>query len=122
MAPWCRASRRVAIPSPSPARRSTRPRAAPARLHTTPFPGSPAELDEYWQLTLRFLQIARDEWPKLLSQRGGMEPAARRDRLIAMEADRLRAHTDGPVIAAGSTGSMPATAELIATIGGLPHG
>jgi ATP-dependent helicase/nuclease subunit B len=82
----------------------------------------PAELDEYWQLTLRFLQIARDEWPNLLTQRGEIEPAARRDRLIAAEAKRLAAHTEGPVIAAGSTGSMPATAELIATIAGLPHG
>jgi ATP-dependent helicase/nuclease subunit B len=82
----------------------------------------PAELDDYWQLTLRFLQIARDEWPKLLDERGAVEPAARRDRLIAAEAKRLAAHTGGPVIAAGSTGSMPATAELIATIAKLPHG
>jgi ATP-dependent helicase/nuclease subunit B len=82
----------------------------------------PAELDEYWQLTLRFLQIARHEWPKLLAQRGEIEPAARRDLLIAAEARRLAAHTDGPVIAAGSTGSMPATAELLATIAGLPQG
>jgi ATP-dependent helicase/nuclease subunit B len=82
----------------------------------------PAELDEYWQLTLRFLKIARDEWPKLLAQRGEIEPAARRDLLIAAESARLAAHTDGPVIAAGSTGSMPATADLIATIAKLPHG
>jgi ATP-dependent helicase/nuclease subunit B len=82
----------------------------------------PAELDEYWQLTLRFLQIAREEWPNLRDQRGEIEPAARRDLLIAAEAKRLAAHTDGPVIAAGSTGSMPATAELIATIAKLPHG
>src|SRR6185436_11062829 len=29
---------------------------------------------------------------------------------------------DGPVIAAGSTGSMPATAKLLDTIAKLPHG
>ena len=33
--------------------------------------------------------------------------------LIAAEAARLTAHPDGPVIAAGSTGSMPATAKFL---------
>ena len=82
----------------------------------------PDELDRYWQLTLEFLKIAREAWPAILAERGAIEPAARRDRLIEAEAARLAAHTDGPVIAAGSTGSMPATAELIATIARLPHG
>ncbi len=82
----------------------------------------PENLDRYWQLTLEFLKIAREAWPKILAERGRIEPAARRDALIKAEAARLAAHTDGPVIAAGSTGSMPATAALIATIARLPHG
>src|SRR5882672_6680423 len=82
----------------------------------------PDELDQYWQLTLRFLLIAREVWPGILAERGAIEPAMRRDRLIAAEAARLASRPDKPVIAAGSTGSMPATAKLLATIAGLPHG
>src|SRR6516164_4109609 len=82
----------------------------------------PETLDRYWQLTLEFLQIVRENWPKILADRGAIEPAARRDALIKAEAARLSAHPDGPVIAAGSTGSMPATAELIAAIAKLPRG
>src|SRR6266566_2818384 len=82
----------------------------------------PETLDRYWQLTLEFLQIARENWPKILAERGAIEPAARRDELIKAEAARLSAHADGPVIAAGSTGSMPATAELIAAIAKLTRG
>ena len=82
----------------------------------------PEALDRYWQLTLEFLKIARESWPQILAERGVIEPAAQRDALIKAEAERLTAHVGGPVIAAGSTGSMPATAELIATIANLPHG
>src|SRR5690606_16804077 len=70
----------------------------------------PDHVDRYWQLTLDFLRIARDTWPALLEEAGLVEPAVRRDRLIAAEVERLAAGTGGPVIAAGSTGSMPATA------------
>jgi ATP-dependent helicase/nuclease subunit B len=82
----------------------------------------PDRFDAYWQLSLRFLQIARVAWPAILQERGAIEAAARRDRLIAAEAARLAAATDEPVIAAGSTGSIPATAALLTTIARLPHG
>src|SRR5580658_7631785 len=82
----------------------------------------PDELDEYWQLTLKFLQIAIKQWPEVLRERGVIEAVTRRDLLIKAEAARLARKTDAPVIAAGSTGSIPATAELIATIARLPHG
>jgi ATP-dependent helicase/nuclease subunit B len=82
----------------------------------------PDEMDVYWQLTLDFLKVARDQWPELLAERHAIDPPARRDRLIAAEAARLAASPDRPVIAAGSTGSMPATAALLETIARLPHG
>jgi ATP-dependent helicase/nuclease subunit B len=82
----------------------------------------PDRFDTYWQLSLRFLQIARETWPAILNERGMIEPAVRRDRLIAAEAARLKANPTAPVIAAGSTGSMPSTAALLTTIATLPRG
>jgi ATP-dependent helicase/nuclease subunit B len=82
----------------------------------------PDNFDEYWRQTLKFLEIARTAWPATLGERHCIEAAERRDRLIKAEAARLSRNTDGLVIAAGSTGSIPATAELIATIARLPHG
>ncbi|MEA2935437.1 MAG: ATP-dependent helicase/nuclease subunit, partial [Variibacter sp.] len=82
----------------------------------------PEQHEPYWQLTLKFLKIARDTWPAVLAERGEIEPAERRDRLLEAEAARLVSNAEGPVIAAGSTGSMPATADLLATIARLPHG
>jgi ATP-dependent helicase/nuclease subunit B len=81
----------------------------------------PDHLDKYWQLTLAFLKIARTAWPEILAERGMIETAVRRDALIKAEAARL-GHSPGPVIAAGSTGSIPATAELVAAVAKLPHG
>lgn len=81
----------------------------------------PDDLDRYWQLSLRFLKIAREAWPAIRAERNAIESAERRDLLIEAEAKRL-AGSNAPVIAAGSTGSMPATAKLLATIASLPHG
>ncbi len=82
----------------------------------------PEGLDEYWQYSLDFLRIARKAWPAYLAEIGKMEPATRRDRLIDAEAGRLAAHHAGPVIAAGSTGSMPATAKFLHVIAQLSQG
>jgi len=82
----------------------------------------PDALDKYWQLTLQFLTIARDVWPAILSERGRIEPAARRDQLIEAEAARLTMSHEGPVIAAGSTGSMPVTAKFLHAVAALPQG
>ncbi|MGC2112893.1 MAG: double-strand break repair protein AddB, partial [Pseudolabrys sp.] len=67
----------------------------------------PDQFDKYWQLTLDFLKIARNYWPQRLKEEGAIDAAARRDLLIEAEMKRL-AGSNHPVIAAGSTGSMPA--------------
>ncbi|HEY3677334.1 MAG TPA: double-strand break repair protein AddB [Bradyrhizobium sp.] len=82
----------------------------------------PESLDKYWQLTLEFLEVARKFWPDILKTHGKIEPAARRDLLIEAEAARLTAHHAGPVIAAGSTGSMPVTAKFLHAVANLPQG
>src|SRR5205085_3731050 len=82
----------------------------------------PDALDQYWQYTLQFLTIAKDVWPDILRSYGRIEPMARINRLIEAEAKRLVVQHDGPVIAAGSTGSRPSSAELLHVIAGLPQG
>ena len=83
---------------------------------------TPRDMDEYFRITLEFLKIVRDHWPKLLDERQSMDAAARRDRLIDAETARLKRDSAGPVIAAGSTASMPATAKLLSAIAHLPNG
>jgi ATP-dependent helicase/nuclease subunit B len=84
---------------------------------------APDDHARYFQITIDFLKIAFETWPALLAERGLADPIARRDTLIRAEAARLsRSPPAGPVIAAGSTGSIPATAELLKAIAGLPNG
>jgi ATP-dependent helicase/nuclease subunit B len=75
------------------------------------------------QLTGEFLKIARLFWPERLSELNRSSPAAHRAEAIRAEAGRYRREqTPHPVIVAGSTGSIPATAELIEAIHGLDCG
>ncbi|RUZ52921.1 double-strand break repair protein AddB, partial [Mesorhizobium sp. M7A.F.Ca.US.007.01.1.1] len=77
----------------------------------------------WWQVTLEFLGIVTEAWPKFLAESDRSNPAAHRSALIRAEAARLQRNPPaGPVIAAGSTGSIPATAELLAAIARLPGG
>src|SRR3984893_1195526 len=82
----------------------------------------PDQFDKYWQHTLDFLKIAREFWPAFLAETSRIEPAARRDLLIDAEAERLTKQSDGPAIAAGSTGSMPSTAKFLQAVAALPQG
>ncbi len=84
---------------------------------------APPALAEHWRDVTGFLDLLRDEWPNILRDEGRMNPAARRNAALALLTDRLvRNPVDGMVIAAGSTGSIPATARLLAAIAGMPNG
>ena len=84
---------------------------------------APEEHARFWDLSLDFLKIVTDYWPAFLAGRGLEDPGTRRDRLIRREAARLATSPPpGPMIVAGSTGSVPATAALIRAVSRLEHG
>ncbi|MYE60061.1 MAG: double-strand break repair protein AddB, partial [Alphaproteobacteria bacterium] len=81
------------------------------------------EFAEHWQETLDFLAVVTEHWPAILEDEGRLDPIDRRNRLYeAQIALWRRSPPEGRVIAAGSTGIMPATADLLACIAGLPRG
>lgn len=84
---------------------------------------APESLAAHWQDVTEFLQIIASAWPSYLRDNGQLEPAARRDELIRRRARSLaRIPPQNWVIAAGSTGSIPATRELLTVIANLPLG
>jgi ATP-dependent helicase/nuclease subunit B len=83
----------------------------------------PESLASHWQLTLDFLSIVTEFWPKILEEEGLVDPAMRRNLLLELQAEAWTHHPpDHPVIAAGSTGSIPATAKLLKTVAHMPSG
>lgn len=83
----------------------------------------PEELAKHWQITLNFLQIIVQQWPRILAEEGKSEPLERRNRLISLLAAHWQEKPPSyKIIAAGTTGSTPATASLLKVIAGMSHG
>lgn len=83
----------------------------------------PERFARHWELTLDFLAIVVEHWPRVLAEEGCLDPADHRNRLIKAQAQAWReAPPATPVFGAGSTGSIPATAELLMTVSRLPQG
>ncbi len=84
---------------------------------------APDRFAKHWEITLQFLSILREAWPAYL-QEEGLIGSARRNRLSILA--QIQAWRDQPptsmVIAAGSTGSVPASAALMKQILQLPAG
>ena len=84
---------------------------------------APDELAENWQQTLTFLKIITEAWPAHLAENNRLDPTDRRNRLLAARAAQWReTPPTHPVIAAGSTGSIRATADLLRVVAHLPRG
>jgi ATP-dependent helicase/nuclease subunit B len=83
----------------------------------------PSDLAEHWQTVLKFLEILPRSWPGMLAAEGALDPAERRNRLLAQQAALWRrAPPADPVIAAGLVGGIPAITELVAVVAALPSG
>ncbi|MGZ3274786.1 MAG: double-strand break repair protein AddB [Caulobacteraceae bacterium] len=83
----------------------------------------PADMARHWQTSAEFLKIALDAWPRRLAELGLIDVSERRVRLLRL---LERQWTDNPpptpLIAAGSTGTAPATADLLAAVARAPSG
>ena len=52
---------------------------------------APADLAEHWQIVRSFLEILPRAWPGILAAEGAVDPADRRNRLLAQQAAQLAA-------------------------------
>ncbi|MBB5073767.1 ATP-dependent helicase/nuclease subunit B [Bartonella callosciuri] len=84
---------------------------------------APDMVAEWWQITLDFLTIVTQSWPKILKERQRSNPAEWRNQALKMHAEILH-HTqpNKPILAAGVSGSIPAVSHLLKVISRLPKG
>lgn len=83
----------------------------------------PDDFADHWRITLDFMKIVTERWPAILAAEDGVDAARRRNLLLTAQADVWRRQPPvDPVVVAGSTGSIPATADLLGVVAGLPRG
>jgi ATP-dependent helicase/nuclease subunit B len=76
-----------------------------------------------WQVTLQFLAIVTAAWPAWLADNGLFDVATRQSALLGVQESVWRAHPPPfPVIAAGTTGAIPAVGRLLRLVAHLPGG
>ena len=83
----------------------------------------PEKHAQHWQDILQFLGIVTEHWPVMLAAIGCVDPAERRNQLLALQAAQWRKTPPSePVIAAGVIGGIPAVSDLMAVVANLPQG
>lgn len=83
----------------------------------------PDQYAKHWQKTLDLLSVVTERWPGMLAAEGCVDPAERRNLLLHRQIAAWKAApTERRIIAAGSTGSIPAVAELLCCVAELPNG
>jgi ATP-dependent helicase/nuclease subunit B len=81
------------------------------------------ELSSHWQKSLDQLRLILSDWPDALRDRGRIDLADRRNRLLAAVARRWRERPPAQfVCAAGITSAAPALARLLGIVARLPAG
>ena len=82
-----------------------------------------AEMAEHWQVSRLFLEAALADWPQRLTALGVMDISERRVQLLRRLAEQwTKAPPRGVIVAAGSTGTAPATRDLLIAIAAAPQG
>jgi ATP-dependent helicase/nuclease subunit B len=77
----------------------------------------PEELAEHWQVTLDFFALIFKHWPEKLKELGFSDTIEYQNTLLKQQAEYWCSHPPKhPLIAAGTTGSVPATAELLQAV------
>ena len=84
---------------------------------------APDRFAAHWQDVLRFLEIVTDHWPAMLQEEGALDPAERRNRVVAARiATWRKAPPPDRVIAAGLSVGIEAVGDLIGAVSRLPRG
>jgi ATP-dependent helicase/nuclease subunit B len=83
----------------------------------------PEDHARHWQITLDFLKILREVWPRIEAIEGAVDAATRSRSLLEAQAALWRERPPaGPVIAAGHTHVSAAAAGLLSVVAALPQG
>ncbi len=82
-----------------------------------------AELAEHWEVSRGFLEQALAQWPERLRALGVADVSERRVRLLRRLAEVwTQSPPKGVLVAAGSTGTAPATRALLIAVAAAPRG